>query len=630
MHHLREFVRYLYFCITIYKSEMENIKEIIKKNGILLKTGLWMAVLNAVLLNLISYHYLAVTYPTENIGETIYLYAFSISHFFFLSLIPYLIAFLPVSYFSKKRATATCMVSSAILYGIFLVYILLDSYIFFLYRFHFNSTVTEQLLGPGAGQVFELSTGMWIAAIVIIALLFLFQVFLFKMGQKLAKRIRFKKQIVLVASILGIYACCQLVHAVAAAKNEKTITRCDRYFPLLATLGGEAPFAGEMNLRGHQYNYPKQAIKGTGSGKNIIMIVLDSWTYNSMDSAYCPNICKFAKRCNQFSHHYSGGNCTRNGVFSMFYGLPGTYWYDFMEQQISPVLIDELKKEKYDIRLYPSASMQNPAFDKNVFVKEAKQCGATEGSKAWERDRNLAQNFIAGIKENKSKNPIFSLLFFDSLHSMILPDSSEYKAPFQPTWEAPLYLEVNNSTEPTPFYNLYKNMLYYLDGYFAEVIKALEEEGMMENSVIIVTGDHGQEFNENKKNFWGHNGNFSPEQVQVPLLYYTTGRQPATYTHWTSHFDLAATLMQDVLGVTNDVSDYTVGRSLFDTTKRDYMVCDGYNGMAITEENGNITDLFYDGNYQITDRHLNHLTNQPLDTNRVNQVLRTIESFYQH
>jgi hypothetical protein len=60
------------------------------------------------------------------------------------------------------------------------------------------------------------------------------------------------------------------------------------------------------------------------------------------------------------------------------------------------------------------------------------------------------------------------------------------------------------------------------------------------------------------------------------------------------------------------------------------MVCDGYNGMAITEENGNITDLFYDGNYQITDRHLNHLTNQPLDTNRVNQVLRTIESFYQH
>ena len=101
-------------------------------------------------------------------------------------------------------------------------------------------------------------------------------------------------------------------------------------------------------------------------------------------------------------------------------------------------------------------------------------------------------------------------------------------------------------------------------------------------------------------------------------------------THWTSHFDLAATLMQDVLGVTNDVSDYTVGRSLFDTTKRDYMVCDGYNGMAITEENGNITDLFYDGNYQITDQHLNHLTNQPLDTNRVNQVLRTIESFYQH
>lgn len=616
---------------------MSNEKEIPQTSRMLLKAGLWMATLNALIVNLISYHYLAVTSPTESIGETLYLYSFSVTHFFFISLIPFLVIFLPIALLCTKHAKKACMVGGSVAYGIFLVFILLDSYIYYLYRFHFNNTVTEQLLGPGAGQVFELSTGMWIAAFVIIALLFLFQVFLFKTGYKLAEKVRFQMQMVMALSLIGIYAFCQVFHAVAAAKGERNITRCDRYFPIckplninsqLAAMGIDAPLKYKLKLNKHQFNYPKQAIKGNGGGKNIVMIVLDSWTYNSMDSTNCPNIYKFSKKCSQFNHHYSGGNCTRNGVFSMFYGLPGTYWYDFMEQNISPVFVDELIKDNYDIRLYPSASMQNPAFDKNALCKVADQCGPTEGSKAWERDRNLANNFIASIKGNKSKSPIFSLLFFDSLHSMILPDSSEYKAPFQPTWEAPLYLEVNNSTEPTPFYNLYKNMLYYLDGYVAEVIKALEDEKMMENTIVIITGDHGQEFNENKKNFWGHNGNFSAEQVQVPFLYYSANREPANYNHWSSHFDLAATLMQDVLGVTNATSDYTVGRSMFDTSKRDYMVCDGYNGIAITEANGNITDIFYDGEYQITDRHLNQLTEQPLNRERVNQVLNTIESFY--
>ncbi|MCC8153005.1 MAG: sulfatase-like hydrolase/transferase [Tannerellaceae bacterium] len=38
-----------------------------------------------------------------------------------------------------------------------------------------------------------------------------------------------------------------------------------------------------------------------------------------------------------------------------------------------------------------------------------------------------------------------------------------------------------------------------MDSLIGEVFSALEEKGMLENSVIIITGDHGQEFNENKE-----------------------------------------------------------------------------------------------------------------------------------
>ena len=618
---------------------MSDIKESLQaETRRLLKTGLWMSLLNGIILNLISYHYLSVTPNAESFGEKMYLYSFSVTHFFFIALLPFLLVFLPTCILCTKHTKRACMIGGSIAYGIYMIFMVLDSFIYYLYRFHFNSTVVEQMVGPGAGQVFELSTQMYVLSFFIIGCLFLFQVLIFNISYKLAKKVSYKKEMAIACSILAIHASCQVVHAVAAAKGIRAITRCDRYFPLckplninsqLVSLGVNAPLKYQFDFTGHQYNYPKQTIRSKSTGKNVVVITLDSWTYNSLDSINCPNIYKFSKKCSQFNHHYSGGNCTRNGVFSMFYGLPGVYWYDFLEQNISSVLIDELLNNQYDIKLYPSASMQNPAFDKNALCKVANQCGATEGEKAWERDRNLALNFIADIKAKKSSNPLFAFLFFDSLHSMILPDSSNYKAPFQPTWEAPLYLEVNNATEPEPFYNLYKNMLYYLDGYFAQIVDAIEKAGMMDNTVIIVTGDHGQEFNENHHNFWGHNGNFSAEQVQVPLLYYAPNEATKNYNHWSSHFDLVPTIMTEVLGVTNKTSDYSVGRSLKDTTERAYMVCDGYNGIAITDaETGNITDIFYDGDYQITDKHLNHLLNEKINTKRVIRELNTIKEFY--
>lgn len=608
-------------------------------NRLMLKTGLWMALLNGVLLNLLSFHYLAVAQPVAGLADGAYLYTFSATHFFFIALVPFLLVFLPTCMLNTRHTRRACMVGGSAAYGLYLIVLVLDSYIYNLYRFHLNSTVVEQLLGPGAGQVFELSAEIVAGAVLIISLIFGLQVALFGAAQWLAGKVAYRRQMHLALALFGLYAGCQVAHAVAAAKDVRTIVRCDRYFPLCKPLnvnsllnrcGMHTPRKRPISLHGNHTAYPKHPITGNGGGRNIVLITLDSWTAASLDSANCPNIWNFAKRCGNFRHHYSSGNCTRNGIFGMMYGLPGTLWYDFMEQKASPALVDELVKDGYDLMLYPSASMQNPAFDKTAFVRAAGQCGPAEGSKAWERDRNLARRFVADLRARKAagkQNALFALLFFDSLHSMILPDSTEFQPPFQPTWEYPKYLEVNNSTNPEPFYNLYRNMLRYIDGYAGEVLAELEAEGLLENTDVIITGDHGQEFNENGKNFWGHNGNFGPEQVHVPLLYYSPGKPAQTYTHWTSHFDLAATLMQEALGVTNPTDDYTIGRNMLDTTlpERTHMVCDGYNGLAITDQDGTITDLFYDGDWQITDRHLNALPERRPDKNLVEKVKRMAE-----
>ena len=304
-----------------------------------------------------------------------------------------------------------------------------------------------------------------------------------------------------------------------------------------------------------------------------------------------------------FKNHESGSNGTRSGVFTLFYGLPGSYFVDFKNQNISSVLLCELQRYNYDCRLYPSASLRNPPLDKNVFYSIENQCDPTEGVNAWRRDVNLMNNFRTYLAERDTSVPFFSFLFFDSLHSMIKPD--DYQGPFQPSWNYAKYERLGRNVDPAEFLNLYKNMVYYLDSLTGILLDDLESRGLLENTIVVITGDHSQEFDDNRHGFWGHNGNFSESQFAVPFIYYTPDVQPSEYEHWTSHYDFIPTVMHDLFCVKNPVSDYSIGKDLRDTTERDFLLVDSYIGIGMKDKRKNITNVFYDGTFQITDASLN-------------------------
>jgi membrane-anchored protein YejM (alkaline phosphatase superfamily) len=66
--------------------------------------------------------------------------------------------------------------------------------------------------------------------------------------------------------------------------------------------------------------------------------------------------------------HYSGGNLTQMGVFSMFYGLYGNYWFPMHAARRAPVLMDVMQQQDYQFSLYTSQRFTYPAFDKTVFA----------------------------------------------------------------------------------------------------------------------------------------------------------------------------------------------------------------------------------------------------------------------
>lgn len=615
------------------ESEQQTKPESRRK---LLKVGICLALFNAILIIILSIKGLQLAPPNLPFSHNLYLWLFSSSYLSVLAMLPMLFVFIPAVMLCENRKKA-CMLWGAGAYTLFLIILLIDSYVFSLYRFHINHTVIEQIAGPGAGQVFEISFVIYLIAIIVLAVIFALEIFLFLVSYKLIEKGINKFLYAAIGCIGIILIVTQIIHAKATAEDDRSLTCYDSYLPvskplnvnsMLRLLGKNVPSDKNYDFNGHQYDYPIHAIEDSATNMNIVIIALDSWTSTTLDSTICPNIYNFSKNCAVFNHHYSGGNCTRNGLFSIMYGLPGVYWYDFRDQNITPVLIRELEKHDYDISLYPSASLRNPPFDKNAFYTVKNQCEATEGDKAWQRDKKLSENFITYLRSRNKNRPFFSLLFFDSLHSMLIPDN--FKAPFQPTWNYPEYMNLNNETDPTPYKNLYKNMVNYVDNYFKNIIDELKAQKLLKNTIIIVTGDHGQEFNENKKNFWGHNGNFSKYQLEVPLLYYSPKRMYASYSHWSSHKDIVPTLMQEVFTVSNPISDYSTGKNLFDTTKRQYMQVDGYNGLGIIDTTGEITYILYDGDYEIVDEHLNNEFDKKFDDRRYQEVINSISSFYSH
>ncbi|MBO4806153.1 MAG: DUF3413 domain-containing protein [Paludibacteraceae bacterium] len=602
----------------------------------LLKAGFYFFLMNSVLFLLLSFRYLSFVSDEARADSPFFLYSLQLSHFVFLAFLPYIFAYVPLTILTKNKRTSriVAMVTSSLSLIVFLI----DSYIFSLYRFHINKSVMDQLLGPDAGQVFEFSWVIYLLALLLLTLLLTLEYWTFKLAYRWAEKLELKLLYLICGFFLTVFFFAQFSHAYAVAHNNRYMVGIVRCFPfcsplnankLLSTMGwGEAKHPIHFKMEGHQYQYPKHTLTTQKGTRNVLMLVLDSWNPVAFDSITMPHVYEFSKRSSLYTHHYSGSNGTRTGMFTLFFGLPGVYWPDFESQHITPVLMDELGKQGYEVKLFPSASMRNPPLDQNVFYNYADQCLATEGMMAWQRDYTLSKNFLNFIESRTpDSHPFFSLLFFDSLHSMIEPVGNGYKPKYAPAWSYPKYELLDKHTDPTEFLNLYKNMANYADGLIGTVLSRLEEKGLLDSTIVIVTGDHSQEFNDNGKGFWGHSGNYSKSQLCVPFLYFDNTPHKR-YDHWSAHYDVVPTLMEDLFSVTNPVSDYSIGKSLRDTAPRDFLLVDSYIGFGFVDQSGDITNLYYDHTSELQDENLNVRDNSQFDTLTYKRTMALIEGFY--
>jgi arylsulfatase len=91
---------------------------------------------------------------------------------------------------------------------------------------------------------------------------------------------------------------------------------------------------------------------------------------------------------------------------------------------------------------------------------------------------------------------------------------------------------------------LYEAEVRYVDDKFGGVLTAMEDNGYFENSIIIVTADHGEEFFEHGE--YGHGKTHYNEVISIPMFIYTPDGEPGTTDYPVSLIDIMPTVLEYV------------------------------------------------------------------------------------
>ena len=326
----------------------------------------------------------------------------------------------------------------------------------------------------------------------------------------------------------------------------------------------------KFSSKSHLDSYPAASIRRNKNNAkyNVLWIACESWAAKLFSPEIMPRTTAFAKKGIFFKNHYSGGNVTRQGVFSMFYGLPGNYWHAFLAARRRPVFMDWLVEDGYSFECLTSSKFTYPEFDQTVFFSVPKKdmTSDSEGL-SFERDQRNVKRLLKSLEEESaSGKPFFNFMFFESCHH---PYSFPEEAMLYRDYIEPFNAVNATAAQGPAIFRRAANAARHLDMRLGEVFDLLEKKNLLKNTIVILAGDHGEEYFE--KGRLGHSSAFNNEQTRTPLVIYYPGVQPRVYDKMSSHLDIIP-MIAGFFGVENKPEDYSCGINLLaaDSPERKY------------------------------------------------------------
>jgi len=165
----------------------------------------------------------------------------------------------------------------------------------------------------------------------------------------------------------------------------------------------------------------------------------------------------------------------------------------------------------------------------------------------------LANRVLREIKQrNKTGQPFFLWTHFIDTHIPYcpgpLPDWYRHAPDYLEKLGYPRDLDISVSLVGKPkttkdwetWEALYDATVFYVDEQIGRIIDELDKTGQLENTVIVICGDHGEEFGEHGD--ISHHFRLHEHNIRVPLIFSKPGFAPQRLDHLVTLLDIAPTL----------------------------------------------------------------------------------------
>ena len=238
--------------------------------------------------------------------------------------------------------------------------------------------------------------------------------------------------------------------------------------------------------------------------------------------------------------------------------------------------MDLLRSDNYQIDLFTSAAFTYPEFDRTVFSHVPKE-HMREGTcpQGWQSDRKNVSMILDCLEKRDSSRPFMMFMFFESPHAPYnFPPESVIRPNYLQNFN---YASTDIAANIVAIKDRYINSCRHLDTQIQRILAYLEEKKLRDSTIVIITGDHGEEFMEHGK--WGHNSAYTQQQTRVPMVLWVPGQKPMQVDRMTSHLDIPATVLNQ-LGVINPPSDYSLGYDLLGQQERQFNVVADWNSLC--------------------------------------------------
>lgn len=265
-----------------------------------------------------------------------------------------------------------------------------------------------------------------------------------------------------------------------------------------------------------------------------------------------------AKRGWWLAQHRSPSNSSATSIFAQMSGLypsPTTKMFSVQKDVYLPTLFTFLG-DSYDRFLVTPGKLS--FFFPRHFLRHS----GLQEMHGYDELRQIQ----AMTSENAVRNEIDTVTFFLGRLKKAKPPFAAVYYSFAPHWEYLDYGPKFRRFSGGRAVDRYLNGMYLLDTQIKRIVQQLQDDGLLDSTILVLASDHGEAFGQHEHNYAHSRASFEENYSAAAVLVQPKLFAPQVIDRPTSHIDLLPTVL-DAIGVAyNDA--LLQGESLFQSANR--------------------------------------------------------------